>query len=87
MKRALPLLLVPVVLLVACAQPAAQVADAPPPPPPLDVNRDYHSYANTADFRTEHLALDLSVDFGRRVLEGTTTLDELMRVVDLTDRM
>ena len=29
----------------------------------------------------------LADDGSRRVLEGTTTLDELMRVVDLTDRM
>ena len=40
----------------------------------LDVNRDYHSYANTAAFRTEHVALDLAVDFERRVLEGSVEL-------------
>jgi aminopeptidase N len=41
---------------------------------PLDVNRDYHSYANTADFRTQHVKLDLSVDFTRRVLDGVVEL-------------
>ena len=37
----------------------------------------------------EILKLDVDMDelIARRVLEGTTTLDELMRVVDLTDRM
>jgi aminopeptidase N len=81
MMRALTLLLIPAVLLAACApQPvAAPAAAAPPAPPPLDVNRDYHSYANTADYRTEHLALDLTVDFTRRVLEGTVEL-QLMRL-------
>jgi leukotriene-A4 hydrolase len=78
MKRVLPLLLVPAVMLgAACApQPAAPVAAAPAQPAlePLDVNRDYHSYANTADFRAEHVRLDLTVDFARRVLEGTVEL-------------
>ncbi len=41
---------------------------------PLDVQRDYHSYANTRDFVTEHLALDLKVDFARRMLEGSSEL-------------
>ncbi|MEO0615721.1 MAG: M1 family metallopeptidase [Pseudomonadota bacterium] len=36
--------------------------------------RDYHSFA-TDTFVTTHLALDLDVDFERRVLEGTATLD------------
>jgi leukotriene-A4 hydrolase len=55
------------VLLASCAllRPGA---------PTLDVDRDYHSYANTEAFRTEHLVLDLTVDFGRRVLEGTAEL-------------
>ena len=69
--------LFPIVLLSACATPVSQTS--PPsagaaPPAALDVNRDYHSYANTQDFRTEHLALDLAVDFEHRVLSGTATL-------------
>lgn len=36
---------------------------------------DYHSHASTEHFVTKHLALDLTVDFERRVLEGTATLD------------
>jgi leukotriene-A4 hydrolase len=81
MKRAVaPLLVAVAMLAAACAQ---QPAAAPPaqaaPAPPLDVNHDYHSYANAADFRTEHIALDLTVDFTRRVLEGTVEL-QLMRL-------
>ncbi|MCI0749402.1 MAG: M1 family metallopeptidase [Nevskiales bacterium] len=41
----------------------------------LDVRRDYHSYSNVRDFRTEHLVLDLAVDFERRVLEGAVELN------------
>jgi len=85
MKRALPLLLIPAVVLAACApQPPAPAASEAPAAPPLDVNRDYHSYANTADFRTEHLRLDLSVDFARRVLEGTVEL-QLKRLTGATE--
>ncbi|SDK53796.1 M1 family metallopeptidase [Microbulbifer yueqingensis] len=36
---------------------------------------DYHSFANTGDYRVEHLDLDLKVDFGRKVLEGEAVLD------------
>jgi leukotriene-A4 hydrolase len=78
MKRVLPLLFVPALMLgSACARqpvPAAPVVPAKPALEPLDINRDYHSYANTADFRAEHVRLDLTVDFARRVLEGTVEL-------------
>ena len=43
--------------------------------------REMQRAAIAKGFRT------LADDGARRVLEGTTTLDELMRVVDLTDRM
>jgi general secretion pathway protein E/type IV pilus assembly protein PilB len=43
--------------------------------------RELQRAAIAKGFRT------LADDGSRRVLEGTTTLDELMRVVDLTDRM
>ena len=36
--------------------------------------RDAHSHANLKDFRTEHLALDLTVDFHRQRLGGTAEL-------------
>ena len=35
---------------------------------------DYHSFANTADYRVRHLDLDLTVDFSRKVLEGEAIL-------------
>jgi leukotriene-A4 hydrolase len=35
---------------------------------------DYHSFANTDDYRVRHLELDLTVDFTRKVLEGEATL-------------
>ncbi|MGL6162697.1 M1 family metallopeptidase [Microbulbifer sp.] len=36
---------------------------------------DYHSFANTDDYRIEHLDLDLTVDFSRKVLEGEARLE------------
>ncbi len=79
MTRVLPLLSVAILpFAVACAQqqavPGAPVVQAKAAPEPLDVNRDYHSYANTAAFRTRHIVLDLNVDFARRVLEGSVEL-------------
>ncbi|WP_308364077.1 MULTISPECIES: M1 family metallopeptidase [unclassified Microbulbifer] len=35
---------------------------------------DYHSFANTDDYRIKHLDLDLTVDFSRKVLEGEARL-------------
>jgi leukotriene-A4 hydrolase len=45
---------------------------------------DPHSYANTQDFRTNHVDLDLAVDFGQRVLRGTAqlTLDRVNAKAD-----
>ncbi len=36
---------------------------------------DPHSYADISGFRTRHVALDLTVDFSRRRLSGSATLD------------
>lgn len=65
-------------LLAACAQ----WPDAPADPPPKPTNEDAktrpmdpHSYANTGAFVTQHIALDLSVDFDERTLSGTAVLD------------
>ena len=66
------------VLAAGCAgTPSAPQAPAAPTKAeaPLDVNHDYHSYANTRDFRTTHVALDLAVHFDRRVIDGTVVLD------------
>jgi leukotriene-A4 hydrolase len=35
---------------------------------------DYHSYANTENYRTTHIDLDFTVDFERKVLEGEAEL-------------
>ena len=37
--------------------------------------KDIHSYANTAEVRVTHVALNLDVDFGGRRLVGTATLE------------
>ncbi|MEM7451913.1 MAG: M1 family metallopeptidase [Pseudomonadota bacterium] len=78
-KRLLPLA---VLALAACSKapestesPETTSAEASAPAEAGPVpGRDYHSYA-TETFATTHLVLDLDVDFERRVLEGTATLD------------
>ena len=35
---------------------------------------DYHSFANTEDYRVKHVDLDLTVDFSRKVIVGIATL-------------
>jgi leukotriene-A4 hydrolase len=35
---------------------------------------DYHSFANTGDYRTTHIDLDFTVDFERKVLQGEARL-------------
>ncbi|MGB5510906.1 MAG: hypothetical protein WBM87_04270, partial [Woeseiaceae bacterium] len=40
-----------------------------------DPARDYFSFANTDQFVTDHLALNLAVDFESRRLSGTARLD------------
>lgn len=65
-------LLAPSLALLSLALPAAargaKAAEAPAP-----TVKDGHSYANALDVRTSDLALDLTVDFERKVLEGTAT--------------
>ena len=41
---------------------------------PDEARRDVHSFGNPQTFEVRHVDLDLSVDFGRKVLEGTATL-------------
>jgi aminopeptidase N len=41
---------------------------------PIDLSHDYFSYANTDQFVTEHLQLDLTVDFELKELRGTASL-------------
>ena len=63
------------------------------PAPALAENlqRDHFSFANTGQFRTRHLELDLEVDFERQVLEGRVVLhlqgsDPAARTVVLDSR-
>jgi len=57
-------------LLTACSKPA--------PEPSLESESasgvDYHSFANTDDYRTRHIDLDFTVDFERKVLVGEARL-------------
>ena len=42
---------------------------------------DYHSFANTEDYRVKHVDMDLTVDFSRKVIVGIATL-QIERVGD-----
>ncbi|MBT8109092.1 MAG: M1 family metallopeptidase [Gammaproteobacteria bacterium] len=67
MREKLALTVVVAVFLCACSEKARQV-DA------YDPARDYFSFANTEQFVTTRLALDLLVDFEARELRGSATL-------------
>ena len=57
-------------LLIACSKPAPDPAGQSGPASGVD----YHSYANTDDYRATHIDLDFTVDFERRVLESSAHL-------------
>lgn len=63
-------LLFTVFMLVACSQDDESAAQKEP----LDVSHDYYSFANTDQFVTEHIQLDLTVDFDRKQLRGLAAL-------------
>lgn len=58
------------------AAPAAtqQEVTAAPEPQPFDLAHDYFSFANTDQFVTRHLNLDLTVDFDKKELRGAAVL-------------
>jgi leukotriene-A4 hydrolase len=70
-------------LLAACSKPGPEQA-AQPEPEEVEVAAapvsapspgvDYHSFANTDDYRTTHIDLDFTVDFERKVLQGEARL-------------
>jgi aminopeptidase N len=65
------------VLAAACSgperdQPQTVPADTGPAGPESGI--DYHSYANTDDYRTTHIDLGFTVDFDRKVLVGEARL-------------
>ena len=67
------LVLISLVLLAACSRDSEPVDD-------YDPARDYFTFSDTSAFVTEHLALDLDVDFEARELRGFAMLS--MRRVD-----
>lgn len=64
-------------LLAACSKPAPEPAVQAGPAPGVD----YHSYANTEDYRTTHVDLDFTVDFERKALVAEARL-QLERLND-----
>ncbi len=74
MKRFLFLLLV----AVACTKETPAPPPAQPAKPatsPVAYVRDPHSFARPDEARVEHIALDLNVDFAKKQLAGTATLN------------
>ena len=67
MQQKICMTLLLAVLLLGCAGKKPD-ADA------YDPAHDYFSYANTTQFLMRHLALDLTVNFDARVLQGSATL-------------
>jgi aminopeptidase N len=57
-------------LLIACSKPAPEPDERSGPASGVD----YHSWANTDDYRTIHIDLDFTVDFEREVLESEAHL-------------
>ena len=73
--RFLPCFVLP--LLAACGTDSPEPATTAPvaaEAAAYDPARDYFTFANTDQFVTTHLALDLDVDFDREQLRGTATL-------------
>ena len=69
-------------LFVASALVACSPGSGPDRDPALAL--DHYSFANTDQFVTEHLHLDLDIDFDRRVLSGAATLS--LRQLDAAAR-
>ncbi len=75
LRSRLALPVVAMLAVVSCSD-----SDHPAPGASGDLSRDYFSFANAEQFVTEHLRLDLTVDFDARELRGDATLE--MRRVD-----
>ena len=75
MHRNLAVILFAIVLFAACSKDEAAVDN-------YDPARDYFTFSDTSAFVTEHLALDLDVDFEARELRGYASLS--MRRIDPT---
>ncbi|MCV6620479.1 MAG: M1 family metallopeptidase [Cellvibrionaceae bacterium] len=57
------------------AEQAATTAAAAMEEKAIESGVDYHSYANMQDYRVQHIALDLDVNFDNKTISGTATLD------------
>jgi aminopeptidase N len=79
--RVFALLLVSL-MLVACSQDDDPAETETSAAKVLDISHDYFSFANSDQFVTDHLRLDLSVDFEQQELRGQATLE--MRRLDPT---
>ena len=75
MIRANILVIICTLVLAACTPelPNTSTADSDPATQ-YDPARDYFTFANTDDFVTKHLALDLTVDFDAAEVHGSATL-------------
>ncbi|WP_189398612.1 M1 family metallopeptidase [Arenicella chitinivorans] len=85
MKRFIGISLL-VLLLAACSQDAPEATqpetgnavDSITPeqttPASIQVGKDYHSFSNPAQMKVRNVALDLTVDFDRKVLDGSAVL-------------
>jgi len=76
MKR----LLLIALLAAGCAKETVTDKGAPearttPPPQAVSFVRDPHSYARPDEVRVHHIVLDLNVDFAKKQLSGTATLN------------
>jgi len=63
-----------VLMLVSCSQKEDVTVAVDVEKKPLDLGHDYFSFANTDQFVTDHLKLDLTVDFDHKELRGLATL-------------
>ncbi|MBT8326181.1 MAG: M1 family metallopeptidase [Bacteroidia bacterium] len=58
------------ITLVGCNNNTSQTNSVP-----VELSKDAHSYANINEVRIEHMSLDLSADFEKKILEGKVRLD------------
>jgi aminopeptidase N len=75
MKR--PQLALALLFLFACRNeaPVETTATQAPPNTQANTTRDPHSYSRPDEVRVTHIALDLGVDFAKKQLSGTATLN------------
>ena len=79
-RRHLPAVLIALGVLNACSGPAGDPATGDAPHAKTDTagmgsGTDPHSFANTLDYRTRHIDLDLHIDFGQKTIVGTARLE------------